>query len=156
MLLNWTAHLVGYLSNSEFATKLACLASKPNTRYYRHTFSNYCQTINQAYNSGHHLLSVLKTSSHFIFCTKRLFYSCSLDVEFSWTWPLVCSVTCLLEILLKDCTVLCHLWYIPLFTSKQHLRFTSDVGCYINLYCIVNYTATERYCADMLSFPSTT
>jgi len=56
LLLNSACHFTGYLLNSKFATKLVCFTSKPNTCYYYHSFSNYCQTINRPANSSHHLL----------------------------------------------------------------------------------------------------
>jgi len=45
--------------------------------------------------------SDFKTRSHFIFCFTLLFYSCPIGVKFCWTWPLVCSLTRLIQSCLK-------------------------------------------------------
>jgi len=87
MLLNSPAHFTCHLSNNEFATKLAGLASNPNTHYYRHMFSN-CQTIRLSTDQTTpviNCLPVLKTHRDFTFWIMRLLYSCPLSVEFSWT-----------------------------------------------------------------------
>ena len=130
--------------NSKFATKLACLFSKPNTRYYRRKCSNCSdyQPARQLWSTSQTTLiivcfSVLKTNSRFIFCITCIFYSCPVGVEFSWTWLSVCSVTRLLQIPLKDHSVLYHRLYVAWFTAKQHLRFACDLGRCINLYCVV-------------------
>ena len=56
-------------------------------------------------------LSVFKTSSHFIFFIARLFDSCLLgvDILLNLIFGALCSLTRLLQIPLKDRTVLCHL-----------------------------------------------
>jgi len=80
--------------------------------------------------------SVLKTSILFIFCITCRFYSCPLRVEFSWTWPSICFLTCLLQILPKDRTIVWRLYYIAWFTAKQRLRFARDLEA---LYKFVLY-----------------
>ena len=87
--------------------------------------------------TGRHLLFCSQNQQSLTFCITRLFYSCPVDVEFSWTWPSICCINDLLQIQLKDHTVLCRVQYIARFTAKQRLRFARDIRRYINLHCTV-------------------
>jgi len=84
------------LSNIEFTTKLACWA----WLLYRRTFLNYLSDYRRArqlfWLSSAFLLSKPAVAS--CFASRAFFYSCSLGVEFSWTWPPVCCLTHLLLI----------------------------------------------------------
>jgi len=92
---------------------------------------SYYQLAKQLQSSPAPLFSKPAVTSYF--CMMCLFYSYSLGVEFSRTWPSVCSLTRLLQIPLKDDTVLCRLYYIAQFTDKQHIWFACDLGHYIDM-----------------------
>jgi len=134
---------IGYLWNSY---KLACLASEPNTCYYRHTCLNCCQTINWPDNSGYHM--------HLRFQNQQSLYI--LDhVPFLQLLPRCGFLLNLTFGLLphlppsnpaKDCTLLCHL-YVHGTVSCQgapptYMRPWTLSLCKFLLHCIVAYRST--------------
>jgi len=88
VLSNSLVRFIGYLSNNEFATRLASLSSKPNTRFYRYICSNYCQTIYCPDNEVHHLLfcSQDQQSLHILHHSPLLQLSCRCEILLNLTF----------------------------------------------------------------------